>query len=182
MNARPSLLNADNMTRTVFLATLLFTTSLNAQTWLPAETQAGIAELQAVAERQPDAHKLTLQTQGKYPTAMMHGHCMVGFLGKVNDSFDPAAWDESVFHVGAQVGHVLSFRVDVFHLDEVRNAPGLEYAELAGKAKPTLDKLVKSIHADSVQQVIYLPQPYTGDGVLIGVLDWGFDYTHPMFY
>ncbi|MFZ1666610.1 MAG: S8 family peptidase [Flavobacteriales bacterium] len=182
MNARPSLFNADNMTRTVFLATLLFTTSLNAQTWLPAETQAGIAELQAVAARQPDATKLTLQTQGKYPSAMMHGRCMVGFLGKVNDSFDRAAWDATIFHVGARVGHVLSFRVDVFHLDEVRNAPGLEYAELAGKAKPTLDKLVKSIHADSVQQGIYLPQPYTGDGVLIGVLDWGFDYTHPMFY
>ena len=28
-----------------------------------------------------------------------------------------------------------------------------------------------------------LPQPYHGEGVLIGIsLDWGFDYTHPMFF
>lgn len=171
-----------HMTRHIVLAALLLPTALLAQTWFPAETQAAISELQAAVALQPDAGKLTLQTQGKYPTAMMRGRCMVGFLGKVNDTFDAAAWDENVFHVGARAGHVLSFRVDAYHLSEVLNAPGLTYAELAGKAKPTLDKLVKSIHADSVQQGINLPQPYTGDGVLIGILDWGFDYTHPMFY
>jgi subtilisin family serine protease len=34
---------------------------------------------------------------------------------------------------------------------------------------------------DSVHAGFDLPQPYHGEGVLIGVLDWGFDYTHPMF-
>lgn len=27
-----------------------------------------------------------------------------------------------------------------------------------------------------------LPQPFTGKDVLIGITDWGFDYTNPMFY
>ena len=34
---------------------------------------------------------------------------------------------------------------------------------------------------DSVHAGYNLPQPYHGEGVLIGVLDWGFDYTHPNF-
>lgn len=166
----------------MLFASLLIGTALRAQTPMPAETQVGIAELQTLALRQPDARKLTLTAQGKYPAAMMGGKCMVGFLGKVNSSFLAEVLDPEVVHVGARIGDVLSFRVNAYDLDAAASIPGLEYVELAGMAKPTLDKLVKSIHADSVQQGIYLPQPYTGDGVLIGVLDWGFDYTHPMFY
>ncbi|MBR4136496.1 MAG: S8 family peptidase [Bacteroidales bacterium] len=35
---------------------------------------------------------------------------------------------------------------------------------------------------DSVWNAIGLPRGFTGDGVIIGVTDWGFDYTHPVFY
>ncbi len=170
------------MTRSLILASLLFATTLHAQTPMPAETRVSITELQTLAQRQPDAYKLTAEAQGKYPVAMMGGRCMVGFLGKVNDAFNPDELDPAIVHVGARVGDVFSFRVDAYHLDAAAAIPGLAYAELAGISKPNLDKLVSSIHADSVQQGINLPQPYTGDGVLIGVLDWGFDYTHPMFY
>lgn len=54
--------------------------------------------------------------------------------------------------------------------------------QLAGKIKPTLDKAVKDIKADSVQKGYNLPQGYTGKNVLIGITDWGFDYSSPMFY
>ena len=37
-------------------------------------------------------------------------------------------------------------------------------------------------HVDSVYAGINLPDAYTGRGVIIGVTDWGFDYTHPVFY
>ena len=58
------------MIRSLILASLLFTTALHAQTPMPAETRVGIAELQAVALRQPDAHKLTAEkskASGVYP-------------------------------------------------------------------------------------------------------------------
>ncbi|MEO5584179.1 MAG: hypothetical protein ABIQ75_01880, partial [Flavobacteriales bacterium] len=170
------------MIRSLLLASLLFTTALQAQTPMPAETRVAIAELKALALHQPDANKLTAATQGKYPVAMMGGRCMVGFLGKVSEAFSGDALDPAIVHVGARIGNVLSFRVDAYHLDAACAIPGLVVAELAGIAKPTLDKLVKTIHADSVQRGINLPQAYTGEGVLIGDLDWGFDYTHPMFY
>lgn len=37
-------------------------------------------------------------------------------------------------------------------------------------------------HVDSVYNGTNLPDAYRGDGVIIGVTDWGFDYTHPVFY
>ncbi len=170
------------MMRSLLLFPILVATALHAQTPMPVETRVGIAAMQAMALHQPDARKLTDEARGNYPVAMMHGRCMVGFLGKVSAGFSPTDVDPQVVHVGARIGDVLSFRVDVYHLDAASAIPGLSYAELAGVARPTLDKLVKDIHADSVQKGINLPQPYTGAGVLIGDLDWGFDYTHPMFY
>ena len=35
---------------------------------------------------------------------------------------------------------------------------------------------------DSVRAAVDLPQEFTGQGVIIGITDWGFDYTHPVFY
>lgn len=37
-------------------------------------------------------------------------------------------------------------------------------------------------NVDSVFLGIDLPDAYKGDSVIIGVTDWGFDYTHPTFY
>lgn len=164
------------------LLSMLAAIGLQAQPQMPADTRTGLVELHQLAQRQPDPLKLTAQLQGRFPAALMRGRCMVGFLGKVDETFDLQAVDAQAVHVGTRLGNVLSFRVDARRLDALHNIPGLAYAELAGIARPTLDKLVRSIHADSVQQGINLPQPYSGEGVLIGVLDWGFDYTHPMFH
>ncbi len=56
------------------------------------------------------------------------------------------------------------------------------YVELSGKNQPLLDKAVHDVRADSVQLGLGLPECYTGKDVYIGVTDWGFDYTSPMFY
>lgn len=45
-----------------------------------------------------------------------------------------------------------------------------------------LDKAVPDGRVDSVWAGEGLPQGFTGEGVIIGITDWGFDYTHPVFY
>lgn len=45
-----------------------------------------------------------------------------------------------------------------------------------------LHKAIPDGRVDSVRNGIDLPEGYTGAGVIIGVTDWGFDYTHPVFY
>lgn len=45
-----------------------------------------------------------------------------------------------------------------------------------------LNKAIPDGRVDSVWQAINLDQAFTGKGVIIGVTDWGFDYTHPVFY
>ncbi|MBR4786714.1 MAG: S8 family peptidase [Bacteroidales bacterium] len=45
-----------------------------------------------------------------------------------------------------------------------------------------LNRSVVDGRVDSVWSGYGLPQGFNGDGVIIGVTDWGFDYTHPVFY
>jgi subtilisin family serine protease len=151
-----------------------------AQPRIPANSLADMLRLQKLAAAEPDARKLTEAAQGRYPVAYLNGRCMVGFLAKAAPGWAPVP-DEQV-QWGARAGDIVSFRADVQHLHRVRELPGLLVAELAGTAAPHLDKVVRAIRADSVQRGINLPQAYTGRNVIIGITDWGFDYTHPMFY
>ncbi len=169
------------MYRTLLVLFILFAHAALAQVRMPATTSVGVQELQAYAQRIGKAHELTEQTHGYYPTAYINGRCMVGFLGKVNGSLDQEVHGGAVTF-GTQVGDILSFRIDAYHLDLLQNITGLSYVELAGKAAPELDRVVSAVRADSVHAGIYLPQGYSGVDVLIGITDWGFDYTNPMFY
>lgn len=167
-----------------YMAMLAFVSALvvSAQPSMPATTRMGLNELKALVERYPDAARLVENTQGEHPTAFIHGRCMVGFLAQVNNDLDASAITSEHITIGARKGNVLSLRVDARHLHLVEVLPGVRYVELAGKVKPTLDRVRYATRADSVHRGIDLPQSYTGRDVLIGVTDWGFDYQHPTFY
>lgn len=47
--------------------------------------------------------------------------------------------------------------------------------------QPMMDEVRRQTHVDALQAATYLPMSYRGKGVLIGVIDTGFDYTHPNF-
>ena len=53
---------------------------------------------------------------------------------------------------------------------------------IAVQGQALLHRAAVDGRVDSVRMAINLPQQYTGEGVIIGVTDWGFDYTHPVFY
>ena len=59
---------------------------------------------------------------------------------------------------------------------------GLLALALVGRSQALLYRAAEDARLDSVRQAINLPQEFTGQGVIIGITDWGFDYTHPVFY
>jgi hypothetical protein len=166
----------------LFALILPFPFAAHAQLRVPATTLVAMAELKDLAKTHADAASLTAATQGYYPTALLNGRCMIGFLCITNDTFDPEAAQNEAVRFGARIGQVLSMRIDATQLDVLYTIPGLTYAELAGKVAPDLDKVLRATRVDSVHAGINLPQAYAGNNVLIGITDWGFDYTHPMFY
>ena len=158
--------------------------SSQAQT-LPAPDQLALNELVALAEAHPEPKALVEAAQG-HPVAWAHGRATVGFLGRLNDGVSESTWrtwaeDHPFVFAGACRAGIASFRVDAFHLDVLDGLP-MDLVELASRAVPDVNKARYGTRVDSVHAGLDLPQPFHGEGVLVGVLDWGFDYTHPMFY
>lgn len=63
------------------------------------------------------------------------------------------------------------------------NSEGLEYVQADGFATAQLDSALLTANIIQIKKgKNNLPQSYSGKGVIVGIIDWGFDYTHPAFY
>ena len=58
----------------------------------------------------------------------------------------------------------------------------VERIEARPSATAHMDSVVHQIHARQAHEGLSLPQAFTGRGVVMGVMDIGFDLTHPTFY
>ncbi len=106
----------------------------------------------------------------------------VSVVAKVSQRFEKEEFYVYGIKTGSQVGNIVTMRVPVDKLDILEsNADILQY-DLARPVYPLLNNSRFDTRADSVQQGLDLPQGYTGKNVLIGITDWGFDYTNPNFY
>ena len=85
-------------------------------------------------------------------------------------------------NVGSQIKDVVTLRLNKDKYVTLSEVPGIECIQLARRMAPSLHRVIPDIKADSVYYSKMLDMGYTGKGVIIGVTDWGFDYTHPMFY
>lgn len=95
--------------------------------------------------------------------------------------------NEEIEELGCKVrsrsGNILSLRADVESLEKLVKSEKIIEIDAARKVGvPELKDAVKDVNADYVHQGLDIPYGLNGEGVIIGVADWGFDYTHPVFY
>jgi subtilisin family serine protease len=151
-----------------------------AQVVIPANTKADISLIQLDVKRNNGVASDAIKN--RFAVYTIQGSQYVSFLAQSNHHFTKSSLAQMGILVGAKINEVVSLKIPVNQLENLTNLPGLKTIQLAGKIKPELDKAVKDIGADSVHRGINLPQGYTGKNVLIGITDWGFDYSSPMFY
>lgn len=118
----------------------------------------------------------------RYPVYKIGGDYYLAFLAKKNSIFQISEFTSLNMRIGSQIGDIITVRVPVENLSTIYSLTGISYIEVAAQIFPDLDKVLFDTRVDSVHQGINLPEIYNGTNVLIGVADWGFDYTHPMFY
>lgn len=168
----------------LYLISFLFLTinsSLSGQAaQMSSQTRAAIHVIQKNL-----LHNRSVPTQrilDYYPIYRSGDNYFLAALGKINASFDKSQAIRDGFDVGAIIGSIISLRIPLYRLSENFSYPGIEYIEVAEKIEPELDKALIDTRTDWVHKGIDLPQPFTGKNVLIGIVDWGFDYTNPMFF
>ncbi len=80
-----------------------------------------------------------------------------------------------------QIGDILVARAPVEALSALAEEPGVRRVEISKKRQAKLDSSRANIGADLVHQGADLPQAYQGEGVIVGVIDSGIDFTHADF-
>lgn len=100
----------------------------------------------------------------------------------LRDGYDPNALKKYGVKVRTIIGNILTADIPFDVLGEVEALDGVKYIEMGSPIKPRLDKARKDICVDDVQNGLSLPEEFRGKGVVIGVVDNGFEFGHPDFY
>lgn len=109
------------------------------------------------------------------------------FMVRVQPNANPDEVSGQIAGMGAEVkaamGHMLMVAATAEQLPEIARLEGVLNIAKGTKPLLKLDKSRQVTHADEVQSGTgqQLPQAYNGEGVIIGVIDSGFDFTHPVF-
>lgn len=103
-------------------------------------------------------------------------------LIKVNSTFHESQLTSLGVLVGTKAGMIRTVQIPVAKLKTVINLSSVDYVEVDTPTFPTLDNARIDTRADSVHEGLGIPMPINGQGVVIGVVDVGFDLTHPTFF
>jgi minor extracellular serine protease Vpr len=108
-------------------------------------------------------------------------NAMVGGILKLHTNEDPHFLSMICTHFHQTAGSVFTFKVKLGRLAKLVKHPSVEYVALARMADPLLQKSRQDAGADKVHAGLGLPMPFTGKGVIAGIVDIGIDYTCPAF-
>lgn len=149
---------------------------------LPAIQQQDWNELMQNAKVYAHSGTIKQPILDRLPVYKIQNEWYVSLFGKINSTINYQHLKANNCIVGKPTGSVLTLKVPLRNLHLIDWSATFSYMEIPSKVYPHLDKVVKDTRVDSVQRGINLPEAFTGKDVYIGVTDWGFDYTHPMFY
>ncbi|MFY0644226.1 MAG: S8 family peptidase [Bacteroidia bacterium] len=84
--------------------------------------------------------------------------------------------------VNSKIEEVWTILVPKSSLRALTHVQGIEYLELDHPIIPAVHKARKHTRVDSVHAGIGLDMPLSGEGVIVGIIDAGYEYHHPTFY
>lgn len=158
-----------------FVFTLFLSFSFIAQVNMTSETNFNFQEIIKHSKNQNSAEWLAIKK--KLPIRTMFGEEIIACVGILRSDIEREG-----FYVGSEVNNLASIYLPIENVSEIFQNESIEYIQIASKIQRHIDEAVADVRADSVHAGIGLISPYTGKNVMIGITDWGFDYTNPNFY
>lgn len=110
------------------------------------------------------------------------GKIYVSGFAEVNNNFNVASFETLGVKTGSKSGNIYTVRVPIENIGKFIELENIEAIDLDQAVTMQLDSVRKATRVDSVHGGYNLPMPYTGKNVVVGIIDAGFDYSHPTFY
>lgn len=79
------------------------------------------------------------------------------------------------------LGNIATAQVPSACIDSLCHIKGVRYITTGHPINSMMNNARPATGADMMLAGTSLPQPYNGSGVIVGIIDAGFDYTHPAF-
>ena len=101
---------------------------------------------------------------------------------QVQPGFEESQLKPLGVNVGTKAGNIWTAQVPLDKVQDFTRLSGIKYIEMDQPMAPDLDSARRRTRVDSVHKGLGLSQAYSGQNVVVGIVDAGFDYSHPTFY
>jgi minor extracellular serine protease Vpr len=112
----------------------------------------------------------------------LNGILYLSFLIKVDENINEEDLKQLKVLIGTKAGNIWTLLVPQENLDQFILVDGINFIQMDEPIVVNMDLARKSTRTDSVQKGINLPMGYSGKNVVVGIIDAGFDYSHPDFF
>lgn len=99
-----------------------------------------------------------------------------------NERFDKNKSLEYGVKLQSKAGNIYTAYIPVKQMKSVLLQKGIDYLDVGKKAKADLDNARAYSNVNKIHNGQNLSQEYMGEDIIVGIIDKGFDYTHPTFY
>lgn len=140
-----------------------------------ALAQASLSPRTAIAVASPTLHKSPAAQAAAVGAASSQLSAYV--------TIDPArtSWQQLGVTPIAENANTATVRLTLDALQRLAKQQGVEYIQITSGATQMLNLARQEAGTDQIHKGTDLPKAYTGEGVVVGVVDAGFDYMHAAF-
>ena len=132
---------------------------------------------------QAEGKKISKELRKSYFIYDVKNIAFVGALIKVNDDIEESLLLNLGVKIGARAGNIWSVQIPIYELESLLNIDEILYIEIDYPVQKKLDSARQKTFVNWVHNGQGgLNQSYYGKDVVVGIIDGGYDYTHPQFY
>ena len=111
-----------------------------------------------------------------------NGQTFVSAFIHTEAGFDISTLESVGVKVGTRAGNIVTAKIPVDVIDQLSSLDGIRYIDAGRAVKPMLDVARAACGVDDVQAGTDLTGSFDGSGVVVGVIDMGFEYDHANFF
>ena len=109
-------------------------------------------------------------------------HGKISAIVELAEGYNPQELRAYGVSVGSEAGGIFTVRIPVKRFAELAESGICKTIDVGCKMTTMMDNVRENLGIDRIHLGLNLPQGFDGSGVVVGVIDLGFQYCHPSFY
>jgi subtilisin family serine protease len=167
----------------LFLSLVIFTLNSFAQNvQFSASTKSLVSRISNPSTLKSTPAQVALKLQEFYPVRIINDQIYVGAMMLVVPDIDLKALENLGIQINTRVSNIWTAQIPLHSIEKLKEVKGLRIVDVSTIVKPKLDNATKETRVKEVQAGTGVVRKFLGDSVIVGIVDHGFDYTHPTFY